>query len=340
MTDESIPHALACRYSLARLTDDGALAPYSDEDAPSWENARALRIRTVGEEGPVVLVALMHEDATPEPFHADYAAETVSTPSGDYGLGEFSNAHLRCAANGAIVGTFLDPAWMQIRDARAAGSEPHIADITALVEVIRQGDQLADQVNWRMFDIVISDEKDALTAEEAIARSRFQNDAPLHVVHGLEGLVSLGAEPELAVIDADVVVADEYAHEAKLVLQGWQEVRVFPQYLIDGVRAIFRRFLADRIGDTPIEEIVRIQLGRGEMEAICEVFEQEGFDDMGVSPPFADDLVMRGGYSTSEVRNFRGNGCDIIVFEDFLGAYAYAWPEQLRPALEKNGLRH
>jgi hypothetical protein len=118
------------------------------------------------------------------------------------------------------------------------------------------------------------------------------------------------------------------------ILDGWMEVRAFPTYLIDGVRAIFRRFLADRIGDTPIEEIVRIQLGRGRMDDICRVFEQEGFDDMGVSAPFADEQVMQRGYSTSEVRNFRGDGCDIIVFEDFAGAYAYAWPDEIRADLE------
>lgn len=282
-----------------------------------------------------MLVALVRLDAVPEPFHADYLAGKVAAPSGEYDLREFQNSYFRCDSDGAYITTFLDPAWMQIRAAQAAGSEAHIADITSLVEVTRRGDRVSDQIDWRMFDIAISGETDGLTAEEALARSRFHNEAPLHQVHGLDGLVSIHMEPadeldELEGFEGETIPVP------KLVLDGWEEVRVFPQYLIDGVRAIFRRFLADRIGDTPIEEIVRIQYWPGEMQAICEVFEHEGFDDMGVSAPFADDRVMRGGYATSEVRNFRGNGCDIIVFEDFAGSYAYAWPEQLHPMLDNN----
>jgi hypothetical protein len=321
------------------MAEDGTVVPYNEDEAPEWENSRAVTIRAPGEQGSTVLVALVRLDAAPEPFHADYEAGRVSTPSSEFGLKEFQNSYFRSDADGSYVGTFMAPAWMQLLDARKAGSEAHVADITALVEVTRRGERISDQIDWRMFDIAVSGETDGLTAEEALARSRFHNEAPLHQVHGLQGLASIHMEPadELDEIDGEV---GNFLPVPHLVLDGWQEIRVFPQYLIDGVRAIFRRFLADRIGDTPIEEIVRIQHWPGEMQAICEVFEHEGFEDMGVSAPFADNRVMRGGYATSEVRNFRGNGCDIIVFEDFAGSYAYAWPEQIRADLENNqGLR-
>lgn len=332
MADESIPLALACRYRLARQDEHGTVLPYTEEEAPEWTNSRAVTIRAPGEQGSTVLVALVHLDAAPEPFRADYAADRISTPSGEFDFKEFRNSHFRSDAAGAFLGTFMAPAWMQLLDARKAGSEAHIADITALVEVTRRGDRISDQIDWRMFDITVSGDTDGLTSEEALARSRFHNEAPLHQVHGLQGLTSIHMVPadELDEIDGE---AGNFLPVPSLVLDGWQEVRVFPQYLIDGVRALFRHFLADRIGDTPIEEIVRIQLWPGEMQDICEVFEHEGFEDMGVSAPFADDRVMRGGYATSEVRNFRGNGCDIIVFEDFAGSYAYAWPEQIRDVI-------
>jgi hypothetical protein len=330
LADESIPLALACTYTLARRGEDGRVGPISEDEAAAWENARAVVVRETGTEGRL-LVALIPLEAVPEPFKTDYETGFVSTPSGEFDQWDFQESFIRCDDDGAYVGNFFDPSWVQIRDARSAGCEPHIADIEALIELKRRSDQVSDQIDWRMFDISVSGETDGLTAEEALRRSRFQNEAPVHKVHGLEGLVSMRTETMLDLdeddtrpgVDVEVQVPDT-------ILDGWMEVRVFPTYLIDGVRAIFRRFLADRIGDTPIEEIVRIQLGRGRMDDICRVFEQEGFDDMGVSVPFAEDRVMGGGYSTSEVRNFRGNGCDIIVFEDFAGAYSYAWPEQIR----------
>ncbi len=336
LADESIPLALACTYTLARRDEYGRVGPIDEDEAHAWENSRAVVVRETGAEGRL-LVALIRLDAVPEPFKTDYETGLVSTPSGEFDQWDFQESFIRCGDDGAYVANFFDPAWVQMRDARSAGCEPHIDDIEALIAIKRRSNLISDQVDWRMFDISVSGETDGLTAEEALRRSRFQNDAPVHRVHGLEGLVSMRTETMLDLDDDDTDNGVEVEVQVPdTILDGWMEVRVFPTYLVDGVRAIFRRFLADRIGDTPIEGIVRIQRSRGAMDNICQVFEQEGFDDMGTSAPFADDQVMKGGYSTSEVRNFRGNGCDIIVFEDFAGSYAYAWPEQIRAAHENN----
>jgi hypothetical protein len=326
LTNESIALALPCVFQIAQRVPEIGLAPVNGEDASAWEGARILVIRE-SQSGDSVLVALVKPDAAPLPFRADYEAGTVDTPDGEFSLSEFQTSFFRCDANGEHVANFFDPAWVQMQDARAAGSESHQADITELVELRRRSDQVADQVDWRMFDILMSGETDGLTADEALAKARFRNDAPIHLVHGLEGLVSFQAAPDPDFNEEGSVLAEQ-EQVPDLILEGWSEIRAYPQYLIDGVRVIFKRFLSDRIGDTPIEEIVRLEHPPGEMDAMARVFEQEGFEDMGISPPFQDSKVMRGGYSTSEVRNFRGNGVDVILFEDFRGSYAYAWPEQ------------
>lgn len=321
MPADDIPLALPCQFAFGRR-DGGHLAPV-DGSSAEWSGRHAAVIRqtdTADEMSPL-LVALVAHNARPLPFHADYDAGIVSTPLGDQEASEFRNSHFRCDREGNLVGTFLDPAWMQMRDARAADSAPHIADVERFLAARRRGATVADEVDWRLFDIVMSAQSDGLSAEDALARSRVRPDAPVHVLHGLEGLVSMR-------IDENGVLAPD------LILEGWREIREYPQYLIAGVRAMFGHFISDLIGDTPIEEIVRLQQPRGYVEDICEVFLQEGFDDLGTSPPFADDKVMQRGYATSEVRNFSGNGCRVIVFEDFSGSYIYAWPQAARRNLD------
>jgi hypothetical protein len=323
MSDESIALAMPCTFEFV------ARDPGTGDLEVTWENdLQAVVIRTDNANSYApALVALISATATPQPFFAAYPAGIVSTPVGEFNVGEFQMLFFRCDAEGGYVGNFLDPAWMQMRDATAAGAAAHVDDIASLIDARRNGDAVVDQIDWRLFDIGSSGETDGLSADEALARARFRNDAPLHLVHGLQGLASLKMmQPELASILGDE--EPELFPVADLVLEDWFEIRSYPTYLIDGVRALFRRFLADRIGETPIEGIVRIQHAPGMANAISNVFEQEGFDELEPSAPFADDRMMRGAYATSEVRNFRGNGVDIIVFEDFAGSYAYAWPEQ------------
>lgn len=316
MPHPAIALSLPCRFSLAQRRN-GHLHPLTDDR--KWGDAHVVAIRETDHSDPdsPLVVAVITHAAQPLPFHADYDSGMISTPIGDYDFKEFRSSFIRCDAEGNLVGTFLDPAWQQMKDAVAADSEAHKADVASMVAARRRGASVADEIDWRLFDIATSDETDGLTAAEVLAKARFSNDAPLHLVHGLEGLVSLLPETY-----AD---GDE-GHSVKLILEGWQEIRVFPQYLIAGVRALFTRFLSDRIGNTPIEEIVRLHYPKGEMEDICEVFIQEGFEETLPSAPFRDDRMMQGGYTTSVVRNFRGNGVDVIVFEDFNGSYCYAFP--------------
>ncbi|NTF17610.1 hypothetical protein G6L37_04305 [Agrobacterium rubi] len=317
MPHPAIALSLPCRFSLAQRRD-GHLQPVSDDD--HWGDAHVVALRETDHTDPSspIIVAVIRQAAQPIPFHPDYDAGIMSTPIGDYDLKEFRSSFLRCDQEGNVVGTFLDPCWIQMRDAIRADSEAHKADIAGLVASRRRGERVADQVDWRLYDIAMSDETDGLSAADALARARVANDAPVHLVHGLEGLVSLQSHPHQN---------GSEAHSVKMVLEGWQEIRVFPQYLIAAMRALFIRFLGDRIGSTPIEEIVRLHLAPGEMDDMCEVFLQEGFEEDAPSPPFKDEHMMQGGYETSIVRNFRGNGADVIVFQDFNGSYSYAWPQ-------------
>ena len=317
MPHPAIALSLPCHFSLARR-GNGHLHPASDDE--DWGDAHVVAIRETDHTDPTspIVVAVIRHAARPVPVHADYDAGILSTPTGDYDFNDFRSSFIRCDHEGNLVGTFLDPAWIQMKDAIAADSEAHKADIAGLVASRRRGERIADEVDWRLYDIAMSDETDGLSAEAALARARLSNDAPFHVVHGLEGLVSLE--------QVHHEHGDE-GHSVKMVLEGWQEIRVFPQYLIAAVRALFTRFLADRIGDTPIEEIVRLHQPPGEMDDICEVFLQEGFEEDAPSPPFREERMMQGGYETSIVRNFRGNGADVIVFEDFNGSYCYAFPQ-------------
>lgn len=320
MPNESIALAMPCTFELVgRDPETGALETTWDGDL------QAVVVRSDQEElGFPTLVALVSKSATPQPFFPDYGNQIVSTPVGDFAYDEFRMLFFRCDANGAYVGNFLDPAWMQIRDAKDAGAEAHVDDINAMIDACRSGQTFIDEISWRSFDIATTGETDGLSTEEVKARASARENVPLNVAHGLDGLTSLKMAPLAMSIDED----EEMYPVADLVLEGWTEIRQFPSYFIDGVRVLFKRFLADRIGDTAIEDIVRIHYAPGMLDAIADVFQQEGFEDRGISPPFEDRQIMRGGYVTSEVRNFRGNGVDIIAFEDFAGAYAYAWPEQ------------
>lgn len=313
-----IPYALPCRFSVA-LKDRGHLTPATEGE--DWKSSHVVAIREVDHTDPAspLVVAVITQSAQPIPFHADYDDGTMSTPVGEFDLPHFRRSFIRCDEEGNLVGTFFDPAWLQLKDAVAADSTAHRNDIAEMVLARRRGSTVADEIEWRLFDIAQSEASDGLSTAEVLERARTVNDRPFHLAQGLEGLVAL---------EHETYPNGDDGHAIKLVLEGWHEIRVFPQYMIAGVRALFTKFMGDLIGDTPIEEVVRLHYPRGEMDAICEVFTQEGFDEAPELPPFRDEHMMRGGYETSIVRNFRNKGCAVVVFEDLNGAYAYAFPAQ------------
>lgn len=366
MADATTPLYLQCEIRTASLdpqTLEWTIVGDVEEDAApetvrdAHDGARVIEIRDVSgvqadgnDDARVAVIAVVREGAEPKPFNIDYQEKLVDIGGEEpVDLSEFQTSAFRCDSEGAYVTTFLDPLWKQVKACEAAGAEAHVAEIHAAIDTMRDSDNAYVQIDWRVFDIAVSGMTDGMTTEEVLAQSRFRNDAPLHAVHGLDSL----QETEIVHYEAgyfdedgnqvDQIDADEYgavfqpAHDEEEVvfsLSNWNEIREYPQYMIDGVRAMFRNFMADRIGATPIEGISRIQKRRGEVENICRLLDKGGFEYQGKSRPFADAArVMGRPYETSDVVSYKGNGLDLIVFEDFAGAYAYAWPEQPKPAL-------
>lgn len=373
MTDTTTPLFMECEMHAARfLPETGVwtVLRYQGEDdlpisiildggriveirpAPIRENLDQIVLTALSDEGrdSLSLVGVVKEGTQPKPFTIDYVNRKVDIGDEEsVSLLDFQNFAFRCDVEGAYVANFLDPLWKQVKACEAAGAEAHVAEIHEGVETLRDSDNVYVQIDWRLFDIAVSGMTDGMTTEEVLTQARFSNDAPLHAVHGLDSLVEsetvhiaagyfdeYGEEVDAADADESGAEFREAHDEEEIVfdLSDWHEVREYPQYMIDGVRAMFRHFMADRIGDTPIEGITRIQKETGRVEDICRLLDQGGFEYNGKSRPFADAArVMGRPYETSDVISYNGNGLDIIVFEDFAGSYAYGWPEQPKPRL-------
>ena len=108
------------------------------------------------------------------------------------------------------------------------------------------------------------------------------------------------------------------------VLDNWSEVRNLPTFMQGSVRIAFDNFMKDMLGEYPYEKVV---MTSGRNVQYSESLEEAGFDLIGIVPPFVGGNMLPG-YKTGDVAFHRSKGVDVVVFSDFMGTYAYAWPTE------------
>lgn len=230
-------------------------------------------------------------------FSPDYANGIVHVEGAGRPMAaeEFFRNAVRTDRDGKAVCSFLQPLHEQYSLCREVpGGDAHCMDIADAAEARRNSETAAEKVNVGLYDAVSSGISDGLTFMELIGKVTARSGRPVHDCFGL----------------------------AETLPGQWAEIREFPQYMMGAVRALFGSYMDERIGGFPLERVSRLHAEPGTPLAmkIEEIAELVSSDE-----PFDGGNVVRG-YRTSPVGHYRGEGFDAIVFSDFAGTYAYAWP--------------
>lgn len=235
-------------------------------------------------------------------FVADRGKGVVHVEGGGRPLpsAEFKKFAVRADQDGKPICSFLQPLHEQYSLCREAkGGDIHCLDIADEAEAMRTSEKVGDRVDAGLYDAVSSGLTDGMDFMELMARVTARGGKPVHERFGLD----------------------------KALPGQWAEIRQFPQYMIDGVRALFGTYMEDRIGEFPLERISRLHAPPG--APVAEMLDEVA-DFVSADEPFDGGNVIRG-YRTSPVARYRGNGFEAIVFSDMAGTYAYAWPDRMEP---------
>lgn len=218
-------------------------------------------------------------------------------------LEEFQKSAIRVTDKGESLCSFMQSLSDQYATCHGIqGAEMHIMDIGMTAQRLRDSEEPTDKYDVGMFDIVASDLRDGLSFLDIIAKIN-ANNAPTYESLGLKDLYS-----------------DH--HDGR-----WFEIREHPKYLVEQIRALFGSFMEPLLDGFPIERVSCLQLPAGEPLAM---FIEEHADLISQNAPFDGGNIMP--YRTSHVGHYRGYNeekdehFDVIVFSDFMGTYAYAWP--------------
>lgn len=276
---------------------DGVETAYSDDEV-----GRAVAVATDGEGRGLYAIpdeARMGEnrrfiiDRDKGVVHIEGAARALP-------VDEFMKCAVRTDRDGKPVCSFLHPLHEQYALCRGAkGGEAHCMDVADEAEAIRNTGKVGDMVNAGLYDAVASGLSDGMGFMDLMARVTARGGRPVHERFGL----------------------------GEALPGHWAEIREFPQYMIDGVRALFGNYMDGLIGEFPLERISRLHAPPG--APVAELL--DGIADfVAADEPFDGGNVIRG-YRTSPVARYRGEGFEAIVFSDMAGTYAYAWPLTAKP---------
>jgi hypothetical protein len=227
----------------------------------------------------------------------------IENASRPMSLDEFQKSAIRVSDKGASLCSFMQNLSDQYVSCHGVeGAELHVMDIGMTAQNLRDSELKEDKYDVGMFDIVSSDLRDGLSFMEILAKINAKN-APTYESLGLKDLYS-----------------DH--HDGR-----WSEIREHPQFMVEQIRALFGSFMEPLLDGFPIERVSCLQLPAGEPLAM---FIEEHADLISQNAPFDGGNIMP--YRTSPVGHYRGYNqekdehFDVIVFSDFMGTYAYAWP--------------
>lgn len=282
--------------------EEGVLAPpavVGPEDLLDTKQIREKAHAIATDDAGAGVYAMLDDTAAAVRFSVDYKADQVHFEGSEtvMPLQQFLRTHARLRPNGRFICSLMEPLHEQRQKCQEAGVDGtlHLQDVGELAQWMA-GTGFTDEVG--MYDIVATDLRDDVdflaAARNMVAGESLKNVSPLFGRLALQGLPP----------------------------QAWIEIKDFPQYNIEQVRAVFRLFLGRYIEQAPIERVLRLEVAdhAGLIAAL------DGVADLvSVDPPFNAGNFIRN-YATSEVRHYRHEGADVIVFSDPAGAYAYAWP--------------
>lgn len=278
------------------IDSDGVEVVHSDD-----EMARAIPVVVDGDgQG---LYAIPDEVRTESRrFNVDREKGLVHIEGGARPLSfkEFAGNAVRTDKDGKPICSFLHPLHEQYSLCREAkGGDMHCMDIADEADAIRKSENVGDQIEAGLYDAVASGLTDGMGFMDLMARVTARGGRPVHERFGL----------------------------SEALPGQWAEIREFPQYMIDGVRALFGSYMDERIGEFPLERISRLHAPPG--APVAEMLDGVA-EFVAADEPFDGGNIIRG-YRTSPVARYKGDGFEAIVFSDMAGTYAYAWPDRPEP---------
>ena len=251
------------------------------------------------------LYVVKPEGEKPRRFEIDYKSGVVDFDDGSQiDIELFMHQGLRTDADGKILCALSEPLVTQFESLKEAGSKAalHLHDLAALA-AIRREETLSTEIG--MYDIAASgleDEVDIMTSFE----NRSRAETAYQVAPTLfDAMAENGLPP-----------------------QAWIECHAHPHFGMEQVRSLFRQLLGPFTQDFPVERVMMVAAPSAEM--IIDILDASA-DLIETHEPFTAPNIMPG-YATSEVRRYRRDGAEVVVFSDIGGAYAYAWPIQPEPA--------
>lgn len=233
-------------------------------------------------------------------FVVDSREKTVSIEGFDepLPLDEFRMMAVRCREDGKIICSMAETLSNQWRACKEQdGCEDHLLDIREMSSAYAGSDQVSELYDHHMYELASNGTDDGLDYLEVVRRmmASVHPHGPVHERFGL--------------------------HDA---LPGWTEIANLPNVMQAPVRVAFDTFMSEMLGDYPRERVTMTCVPRGKAQ-FSEALEDAGYELAGMLEPF-DGGNLIPGYKTGDVAFHRAKGVDIVVFNDFIGTYAYAWP--------------
>lgn len=235
-------------------------------------------------------------------FSLNTAEKTVSLEGfeHDIDLAEFRKMAVRTTKDGVIIASLASSLTTQWNKCTENGqADDHLQDIREMAQAYVGSEDKFELYDHHMYGLAVTEATDGLDFMDVMRKITAigHPEGPTHVRFPLSEAMT-----------------------------GWQEVRAIPTYMQGGVRFAFDLFMRDMLGDFPDDRVTMICALHEEAQ-FSEMLEDAGFDLVGMLPPFEGKNVLPG-YKTGDVAFHRARGVDVVVFNDFAGTYAYAWPTE------------
>nr|WP_250808055.1 hypothetical protein [Neorhizobium tomejilense] len=217
-------------------------------------------------------------------------------------LAEFRKLGVRTDKDGKLISSMASGLMDQWHKCNESGvADDHLIDIRMMAEAYIGSEDEFEQLDHHSYNLETSGVTDGLDFTQLMAKITAigHPEGPAHVRFPL--------------------------NEA---FEGWKEVRELPGYMKGPIRVAFDAFMREMLGEFPDDRVSMVAVPRGAANAqLSEMLEQAGFDLEGMLPPFQGGNMIPN-YVTGDVAFHRARGVDVIVFSDFVGTYAYAWPTE------------
>lgn len=233
-------------------------------------------------------------------LNAEEKTVTLEGFEHDIDLAEFRKMAVRTNKDGKIIASLaasLTDQWNKCME--SGDADDHLQDIREMAQAYADSKDKFELYDHHMYGLAVTEANDGLD------------------FMGLMAKISAIGHPE-GPVHKRFPLTD--------AVDGWMEVREIPTYMQGGVRFAFDLFMRDMLGDFPDDRVTMVFAQHGDVQ-YSEELEKAGFELAGMLPPFDGKNVLPG-YKSGDVAFHRAKGVDVVVFSDFMGTYAYAWPTE------------